>query len=77
MAKHLVADDLVEILNEQLPLLVGHFVPTKVIHVRNKIDLVLMMIAGMRSTSSRKLIFGKLMIAIELMRAICPLPGEG
>ena len=30
------ADNPVEVLNEQLLLLVGHFVPTKVIRVRNK-----------------------------------------
>ena len=31
-----LSDNPVEVLNEQLPLLVGRYVPTKVIHVRNK-----------------------------------------
>ena len=31
-----LADNLFELLNEHLPLLVGRYVPTNVIHVRNK-----------------------------------------
>ena len=60
------ADNPVERLNVHLSLLVERFVPTKVIHVRNKDNLGLMMTAGLHSTSSRRPISGGLVIALEL-----------
>ena len=58
-----LSDNLVEVLNEHLSLLVGRYLPTKVIRVHNKyISLVLMINAGMLMASSRRLIFGGLMI---------------
>ena len=58
------ADNRVEVLNEHLLLLVGRFVPTKVIRVRYKINLGLMINAGMLVASSRRLIFGGPVIAL-------------
>ena len=40
------SDNPIEVLNEHLSLLVGHYVPTKVIHVCNKDNLGLMIDAG-------------------------------
>ena len=54
-----LSDNLVEVLNEHLSLLVGRFVPTKVIHVCiTRINLGLMINAGMLLASSRRLIYG-------------------
>ena len=49
-----------------LSLLVRRFLPMKVIRVRNNDKLGLWVTAGVRSTSSRRLIFGGLVIALEL-----------
>ena len=51
---------------EHLSLLVGRYVPTKVIRERNSISLCLMINAGMLLTSSRRLIFGGPVIALWL-----------
>ena len=60
----LLSDNTVKVLNEHLSLLVGHYVPTKVIRVRNKdkpwFD------AGILLTSSRRLIFGEPVITLGL-----------
>ena len=53
-----LADNPVQVFNEHLSLLVGCYVPTKDIRVRNKISLSLMINAGMILASSRRLIFG-------------------
>ena len=47
-------------------LVVERFVPTTLIHVRNKDKPCLMMTTGVRFTSSTRLIFGRLIIALEL-----------
>ena len=60
------ADNPVEVFNEHLLLLIGRFVPTKIIRVRTKINLGLMINAGMFLSSSRRLIFGGPMIALGL-----------
>ena len=60
------ADNPVEVLNEHLFLLVGRFVPTKIICVLNKDSLGLMINAGTLLASSRKLIFGGPVIALGL-----------
>ena len=61
------ADNPVEVLNEHLLLLVGRFVPTKVIFVCvTRISLGLMINAVMLLASSRRLIFGGPVIALEL-----------
>ena len=60
------ADNPVDVLNEHLLLLVLRFVPTKVIRVRNKINIGLMINAGMLLASSRRLIFGGPVIALGL-----------
>ena len=52
-----LSDNPVEVLNEHLSLLVGRYVPTKVIRVRNKYKLGLMINAGMLLASSKRLIF--------------------
>ena len=64
-----------EVLNEHLSLLVGRYVPTKVIRVRNKDKLGLMMNAGMLLASNRRLIFDGPVIALGLGR-VCPLSSE-
>ena len=56
------ADNPVEVLNEHLLLLVGRFVPNKIICV----SLGLMINAGMLLASSRRLIFGEPVIAFGL-----------
>ena len=67
------ADNPVEVLNEHLLLLVGRFVPTKIIRVRNKdkpwFSPALMhacINAGMLLAPSRKLIFGGPVITLGL-----------
>ena len=60
------ADNPVEVLNEHFLLLVGRFVPTKVIRVSNKDKLGLMINAGMLLASSRRLFFGGPMITLGL-----------
>ena len=60
------ADNPVEVLNEHLLLLVGRFVPTKVIRVRNKDTVYLMINAVVLLVSSRRLIFGGLLISLGL-----------
>ena len=62
-----LADNPVEVLNEHLSLLVGPYVPTKVIHVHvTRISLDLMINTGMILVSSRRLIFGEPVITLEL-----------
>ena len=61
-----LADNPVEVLNEHLSLLVGRYVPTKVIRVRKKDSLGLMINAGILLASSRRLIFGGPVIALGL-----------
>ena len=58
--------NLVEVLNEHLSLLVGRYVPTKVIHVRNKDKPWFDDQCGMLLASSRRLIFGGPVIALGL-----------
>ena len=60
------ADNPVEVLNKHWLLLVGRFVPTKVIRVRNKDMHGLIINAGMLWASSRRLIFGGPVIALGL-----------
>ena len=59
-----LSDNPVEVLNKHLSLLVGRYLPTKVICVRNKDNLRLMINAGMLLASSRRFIFGGPMIAL-------------
>ena len=59
-----LADNPVEVLNEYLSLLVGRYVPTKVICVCNRISLWLMIKAGMLLSSNRRLIFGGPVISL-------------
>ena len=59
-------DNPVEVLNELLMLLVRRFIPTKVIHVRNKDSLGLMINAFMISASSRRIIFREPVISLLL-----------
>ena len=62
-----LSDNPVEVLNEHLSLLVGRYVPTEVISVRNNmISIGLMINAGMLLASSRRLIFGGPVIALGL-----------
>ena len=56
----------VVILNVHLSLLGERFVPTKVIRLLNKEKHFFIMTAGVRSTSIRRLIFGRFMITHEL-----------
>ena len=60
------ADNPVEVLNEHLLLLIGRFVPTKIIRVRNKGKLGLMINAGTLLASNRRLNFGGPVIALRL-----------
>ena len=53
-----LSDNPFEVLNEDLSLLVGRYVPTKVICVQNKDKPWLMISAGMLLVSNRRLIFG-------------------
>ena len=62
-----VSDNPVEVLNEHLSLLVGRYVPTKVIRVHNKETLGSMINACMLLASSRRLIFGGPVIALGLI----------
>ena len=62
-----LSDKPVEDMNEHLSLLVGRYVPTKVIRVRTKINLDLMINAGMLLASSKRLIFGGPVIALGLI----------
>ena len=66
MALHWFSDNPVEVLNEHLSLLVGRYVPTKVIRVRNKDKPWFDDQAGMLLASSRRLIFGGPVIALGL-----------
>ena len=61
------ADNLVEVLNEHLLVLVGLYVPTKVIRVRTRVGLGLMSNAGMLLDSSRWLVCSGPMIALGLI----------
>ena len=61
-----LSDNPVEVLNEHLSLLVGRYVPTKVIRVLTTINLGLMINAGMLLASSGRLVFGGPVIALEL-----------
>ena len=70
------ADNPVEVLNEHLLLLVGRFVPTKIIRVRERISLGLMINAGMLLASIRRLIFGGPVIDLGLTGRVCPLSSE-
>ena len=54
-----LGDNPVEVLNKHLSLLVGRYVPTKVIRVRTRISLGLMINAGMLLPSIRSLIFSR------------------
>ena len=61
-----LSDKPVEVLNEHiLSLLVGRFVPTKIIRVHNKDRPDLMINAGMLLASSLRLIFGGPVIALD------------
>ena len=60
-----LSDNPVEVLNEHLSLLVGRYVPAKVIRV-TRINLGLMINAGMLLASSRRLIFRGPVIALGL-----------
>ena len=60
-------DNPYEVWNEDLSLLVGCCVPTKVILVRNKDNLGLMINAGMPLASSSRHIFGGPVIALVLI----------
>ena len=62
----LLHDNPVEVLNEHLSLLVGYYVPTKVISVRNKDKPWLMINTGMLLASSRRIIIGGPVIALGL-----------
>ena len=64
--KHL-SDNPVEVLSEHLSLLVGRYVPTKMIRVRNKDSLGSMINADVLSTSSRRLIFSGPVISLGLI----------
>ena len=59
-----LSDNPIEVLNDHLSLLVGRYVPTKVIRVHNKDKL--MINAGMLLASRRRLIFGGPVIALGL-----------
>ena len=59
-------DNPVEVLNEHLLLLVGCFVPTKVIRVRNKTSLGFMINAGLILASNTRLMFGRPVIVLGL-----------
>ena len=61
-----LSDNLVEVLNQHLSLLVGRYVPTKVIVCETRIRLGLMINAGTLLASSRRLIFGGPVIALGL-----------
>ena len=61
-----LSDNPVEVLNEHLSLLVGSYVPTKVIRVVTRINLGLMINAGMLLASSRRLIFSGPVITLGL-----------
>ena len=60
------ADNPVEVLNNYLSLLVGRYVPTKVIRVHNRISLGLMNNAIVLLASSSLLIFGGPAITLGL-----------
>ena len=60
------ADNPVEVLNEHLLLLVGRFVPTKIIRVHNKDKPLFDDQCRHTSASSRRLIFGGPVIALGL-----------
>ena len=60
------SDNPIEVLNEHISLLVGRYVPTKIIHVHNKDSLGSMIYADVLSTSSRRLIFGGPVIDLGL-----------
>ena len=62
----------VEILNEHLFLLIGRYVPTKVIVCATRINLGLMINAGILLASSRRLIFGGPMITLGLIGKSLP-----
>ena len=57
-----------EVLSEHLSMLVGRYVPTKVIRVHNKDNPGLMMNAFMLLASSSRLIVGGPAIALKLTR---------
>ena len=61
------SDNPVKVLNEHLSLLVGRYVPTKIIRVRKRISLGPMINAEVLSTSSSRLIFGGPVIAFGLI----------
>ena len=61
-----LSDNPVEVLNEHLSLPVRRNVPTKVIRCVTRINLSLMINAGMLLASSRRLIFGGPVIALGL-----------
>ena len=61
-----LSDNPVEVLNEHLSLLVGRYVPTRVIRVRNKDKPWFDDQCRHAFSSSRRLIFGGPMIALEL-----------
>ena len=62
-----LSDNPVEVLNEHFPLLVGHYVPTKVISVATRINSGFMINAGIFLASRRRLIFGGPVIALGLI----------
>ena len=61
-----LSDNPVEVLNEHLSLLVGRYVPIRVIRVRKRINLSFMINAGMLLAPSWRLIFGGHVIALGL-----------
>ena len=61
------SDNPVEVLNEHLSLLVGRYLPIKIIRAHNRISLDSMIYADVLSTSSRRLIFGGPVIALGLI----------
>ena len=63
-----LSDNAVEVLNEHLSLLVGRYVPSKQGHpcAKQGIRLGLMLNEGMLLASSRRLIFGRPVIALRL-----------
>ena len=71
-----LADNPVEVLNEHLSLLVGRYVPTKVIRVRNKDKPWFDDQSGLLLASSRRLIFGGPVIALGLTGKSFPLSSE-
>ena len=69
------ADNPVEVLNEHLLLLVGRFVPTKVIRVCNK-DKPWFDDQYRHVFRLKQLIFGGLVITLWLIGRVCPLSSE-